>query len=275
VSEWTFARLRPLWQAAVHFYDDNCLELAAAVGFYSLLSLAPFLYLVGSTLSLVLGVEVSSSALIRFIGGFLPPEVDEALSALQPDLSLGQGLILVALPVLLWVASTAFAGFQSAVNRAFGRAAAHCPWRSRLKGFAVLGAGWVFLALSLIAKSLLPQLESYRQSLGLPPLPAPLTGWLSFALYTVITYSIFVAFYRVLPAGKTQWRSAALGALVALVMWEVARQVFGRLLAGSHSYGLLTGTLAGLVAFLIWVYTAVAILLFGAELAGVVDGRRG
>ena len=198
----------------------------------------------------------------------------EALESLKVNLRLGKGLILLALPALLWIASTAFTAFQSALNVAFGRATQQRPWRSRLKGFAVLGAGCLFLGVSLAMKSLLPAVVVYRQTLGLPPLPPRITGWASFALYTAITYLIFVLFYRVLPTGRTSWRAAFAGAVAAVVLWEGARQLFGWMLKNSHAYGLLTGALAGIVAFLLWVYTAVAVLLFGAELAGVLHGRR-
>ena len=46
------------------------------------------------------------------------------------------------------------------------------------------------------------------------------------------------------------------------------------MLAGSHAFGLLTGTLAGTVAVLLWIYVSVAILLMGAELAAVLNGNR-
>jgi len=54
---------------------------------------------------------------------------------------------------------------------------------------------------------------------------------------------------------------------------EGARRLFGGLLLRSPAFGLLTGTLAGTVAFLLWVYTAVAIVLLGAEFAALVHRR--
>ena len=57
-------------------------------------------------------------------------------------------------------------------------------------------------------------------------------------------------------------------------LWEAARRVFGSFLRNSPYYGLLTGSLAGVVAFLVWVYTAVGVLLLGAEIAAVINGNR-
>ena len=63
--------------------------------------------------------------------------------------------------------------------------------------------------------------------------------------------------------------------MFALALWEGARGVFTEFLERSPSFGLMTGTLAGVVAFLIWIYTAVAIVLLGGELSSAVNGRSG
>ena len=63
-------------------------------------------------------------------------------------------------------------------------------------------------------------------------------------------------------------------ALLGVVLLEAAGAVFGRLLLNSPALGLLTGALAGTVTLLLWVYTATAITLLGAEFSAVLDGRR-
>ena len=55
---------------------------------------------------------------------------------------------------------------------------------------------------------------------------------------------------------------------------EDAGQLFGLLLQSSPTFGLLTGTLAGVLAFLFWIYTGLAIVLLGAQFAAVLNGDR-
>ena len=62
--------------------------------------------------------------------------------------------------------------------------------------------------------------------------------------------------------------------MLATVGWEGARQLFGLFLQTSPAFGLLTGTLAGVLASLFWIYTGLAIVLFGAEFAAVLNGDR-
>jgi uncharacterized BrkB/YihY/UPF0761 family membrane protein len=84
----------------------------------------------------------------------------------------------------------------------------------------------------------------------------------------------FAVLLKLLPRGRVRWGCTVPAAAVALVLWELARSTFGKILLQSPAFGLLTGALAGIVAFLVWIYTAVAICLFGAEIAAVLNGNR-
>ena len=63
-------------------------------------------------------------------------------------------------------------------------------------------------------------------------------------------------------------------ALAAVVLWEAARRLFGAVLLDTPAYGEVTGTLAGVVAVLLWIYAGVAVTLYAAELAAVLNGNR-
>ena len=89
-----------------------------------------------------------------------------------------------------------------------------------------------------------------------------------------VTFGVFTLFYKWLPRGKVAWSAAAQAAVVALVLWEGARHVFGGILAKSTGFGFFSGALAGIVAVLGWVYVAVAVTIYGAEVAALLNGSR-
>jgi membrane protein len=89
-----------------------------------------------------------------------------------------------------------------------------------------------------------------------------------------VTYVVFTLFYKWLPRGKVAWWAAGRAAAVAVVLWEIARQVFGGLLARSPAFGFFSGAMAGIVAVLAWVYVAVAVTIYGAEVAALLNGSR-
>lgn len=259
---------------ARNFYRDNCMDLAATVAFYTLLSLGPLLYLIGVTLNLVLHGDTALEAALGRISAFVPPEAVSLMRAVVDSLRRDEPLFLVAVPGLIWIASSAFSALEYAINVASGTAPLRKFWRSRLKALLVLVAGWLLLGLSLVAGSLIPWLEWLRQAVGLPGDPLELPALTAYPMQLLATFLAFASFYKLLPRGRVAWCAAATGGAVALVMWDCARRLFTMLLARSPAFGLLTGTLAGVVAFLAWIYTAVAIVLLGAELSALLNGNR-
>jgi membrane protein len=253
---------------------DHCGNHAAAVAYYSLLSIGPFLLIVARLLGATLPGEDATVAAVARVSEFLPPEVGEMLPRLAEDLRSGSGLVVVALPVLLWLASIAFSALEVSVNIAFGTTPRRRFVLSRLKAFAAVSIAAVLLVISLGAQHLAIRLDEYREGFGLPPALGPRAVWISYLFLLLVPFAAFTLFYKALPRGRVAWRVAGSSALVALVLWEAARRVFGAALVHSPTFGLLTGTLAGLVSFLLWNYTAVAIALYGAEVAAILNGNR-
>lgn len=267
-------RLRPLQRAVRNFHQDGCLNHAAAVAFYTLLSLGPFIYLLGASLSRLLASSTAPEAILESIATFFPPEAYAGLTSMELEPPKGGTFLLIVIPALLWVAASAFFEFEFTLNVAFGTSKTGGALLSRLKAFALLCAGWLLLGGGLVLSTLLPRLGRLRIALGLHPTPDRLTAILSQFGVGCVSFLLFLTFYRVLSRRVMRWSSAAGGAALAFLLWEVARRVFGMVLTQSHAFGMLTGTLAGMVAFLLWIYVSVAVVLMGAELAAELNGNR-
>jgi membrane protein len=256
-----------LGAAARNFYKDDCLDRAAAVAYYSLLSLGPSLYLLSLVMRALLpDVAGAPGAAIRGAAAFVPPEVAPVVERLAESLRLDDSLVAVALPGLLWMATSAFLSLELAVNVAFRTVEQRRFWLARLKAFAGSALAGSMLLASAATSQALGWIQRSRGSMLFPGGATLIYGGVAFAAFTLL--------YKILPRGRVRWRIAAGASAACVILWEIARRVFGGLLAGSPGYGLLTGSLAGIVAFLLWVYTAVALLLFGAEVAAVLNGNR-
>ncbi len=263
-----------MMRAIGNFFRDRCLDHAATVAFYSLLSLGPFLFLVALILRLVLPGGDAAGVVARRMADFLPGEASPMLTRLAKSLPSRESLAVVAIPALLWVTTTAFTALERAINCAFGAESKRLFWLSKLKAFAGASGVTFLLVASVVAGHSLAWLEHHRERLGLPPILGPRASWASYGLQLAIAFVTFTTFFKLLPRGKVHWRNAALAAVVSLVLWEIVRRMFGALLLRSPAFGLLTGALAGIVAFLAWVYAGVAICLYGAEVAAVLNGNR-
>jgi len=272
-----FRFLRLLWRALQRFSADHGVNHAAAVAYFSLLSLPPFFLLAGRALTLVLpatGGADGTDAILSAVAPFLPLEIAPALRTLGRSIHQGGALVAFAVPVLLWVASNAFSSLEVAVNVAFGTTPQRRFWLSRLKAFGGLSGGVFLLSGTVVAGHVASWLDGYYARTGAPPSLSPGAHVVSAAALLVVTFAVFTLFYKWLPSGKVRWSAAGRAAAVAVVLWEGARHVFGSLLAGSPAFGLFSGALAGIVAVLGWIYVAVAVTIYGAEVAALLNGGR-
>jgi membrane protein len=258
-------------RALRNFWHDGCLNFAASVAFWAVLGLGPAVYLLGFLLG---GLLPADRTALQQLAVYLPAEAAPFLDDLAKSLHQGRGLVVVALPGLIWIASAAFLALEYAINVVFGTLRRRRFWLSRLKAFAGAAAIAVVLAASLLADHVAALVDAYRESLGLGPWLGPVGRGFSYVVHLGLNFGAFAAFYKVLPRGRVRWRAVGWSAATAVVLWETARRVFGSMLLDSPAYGEVTGTLAGIVAVLLWIYTAVAVTLYAAEVAAVLNGNR-
>jgi membrane protein len=95
-----------------------------------------------------------------------------------------------------------------------------------------------------------------------------------FALTFLVIYSL----YKFIPEVKVHTRAAALAAAIAAIFWEVFKRLFAFYVAHFSVIGiilskLLQGTLTSIIFFLLWISFSLVILLWGAELAAVLNER--
>jgi YihY family inner membrane protein len=266
--------LRLLGRAVRNFLNDGCMDSSATVAFYSLLSIGPLLYFVGAALHLVFGIGDGLQLALDRLTAFLPPEVAERAGQLTPGLRTDARVVLLALPALLWMGTTVFSSLEGAINVVFGTAGRGSVWRSRVTAFAILGIGCAVMVVSLLFQTAVSLLAEHGSALFSMKEPTRFTELLSYVTLIVASFLTFVIFFRWLPRTRVGWRAALAGAALSLVLWEGSRRLFGGILVHSPTFGVITGALAGVVAFLLWIYTAVAIFLLGAELAALVNGNR-
>ena len=91
----------------------------------------------------------------------------------------------------------------------------------------------------------------------------------------VIATSVFIVFlgflflYKLVPNTKVYWRHAAMGALVAAVLFEIVKNVFVWFVANFATYNVVYGSVGVIIALMTWAYISAVILLFCAKLISV------
>jgi membrane protein len=94
-----------------------------------------------------------------------------------------------------------------------------------------------------------------------------------------LTFLVLFTLYKFIPEVKVYTKGAAIAAAVAALFWEVFKRMFAFYVANFSAVGivlskLLAGTLTSIIFFLLWISFSLVILLWGAELAAVLNERR-
>lgn len=253
------------------FSEDDATDWAAALTYYSVLALFPALIALISLVGLVADPKTTTDKLTQIVGS-IAPSAAETLSGPINSLTAnptGAGIALIlGLLGALWSASGYVGAFTRASNVIFETPEGRPIWK--LRPLQMLVTLIVVLLAAVLALSLVltgPIVSKVAGPLGIGD--TAVTAW-RFGKWPVmallVLFMVGVLYYAT-PNVKLRGVKFVLpGALLAIVVWLVASVAFAFYVANFGSYNKTYGTLAGVIAFLVWLWLTNVALLLGAEL---------
>lgn len=276
---------RDVWlllkDSALKFVEDKATRLAAALAYYTALSLSPLLLVVVAIAGLAFGAKAARGEIVEqfrdTIGVEAATFVEQLVvkSSSQTD---GVLAAVVAGAVLLFGASGVFVALQDALNTIWkvpGRKSEGgilTLIKERLLSFSLVCGAAFLLLVSLLVTAVLAGINS-RVSGWMPGMDA-LAQVLNFALNFALTAGLFAMIFKWLPETKLSWRDVTVGACVTALLFSIGRYLIG-LYLGKAAVGSTYGAAGAFVVLLVWIYYSTLILLFGAELTFVYAQRFG
>ena len=95
--------------------------------------------------------------------------------------------------------------------------------------------------------------------------------FLSGLLPTLITMLTLIMVYVLVPNKKVKFTNAVIGSITAVILFWFLRKGFGLIILKSATYKTIYGALATLPIFLIWMYLAWAVVIFGAVVTAALE----
>ena len=262
-----------LWQAIVNFGKDRVPQMAAAISYFALLSIFPFLLLALAIFGLVLRDGELQQRVLTEIVAALPieaPTIEEALGNLAGS---GASMGVVAL-VGTVIAATALArslrGSLNVIFRAEEQRPLLLSWLVDMTVLPVLG---LLFITSLLLSTVWRFAQAVADDLGLEEV-APLWELGALAIPALLSFVGLLLLYLLLPNRSLHLLDLWPGALIAMVGFQIGTFVFAIYFENFGAYDLIYGSLGGVIALLAWVYVSSLILLFGAEVAAEASRRR-
>jgi membrane protein len=271
-------------ESVAEFWEDSPFQLAAALSFYTLLSLSPLVLIVVAAAGLVWGEQSVRAELLNQIRELVGQAGAETVRMVLEGTTIsGQSFwsMIVGILTLLFGATTVFVQLQSSLNQIWDVKTAVKTvtrrglfWsliRTRLLSLTLILVVGFLLLVSLVVSAALAALQDYLSR----AFPGGGTLWQTANfLVSLLGISILIAMvYRLLPDVRLDWRDVWVGAVTTSVLFGVGKFLIG-LYLGHASIGSSYGAAGSLVVFLVWVYYSSLIMFLGAEITFVYAQHR-
>jgi membrane protein len=269
-----------LKEAAKDWDEDNASRLAAALAYYTLLSIAPLIVFSVAVAGVAFGEEAARGEIAREIGSIVGEQAARAIEGIISHAeapAAGITSTAIGLVVLLLGASGVFSELASALNTIFdvttkpGQGALGFL-RHRLFAFAMVLAVAFLLLVSLVLSAGLSAVGHFFESY----LPGGEFVWqlANLAIGLALTTALFALIFKVVPDVDVAWRDLWVGALFTATLFSLGKSLLGLYIgksAATSSYG----AAGSLVALVLWVYYSTQVFFFGAEFTQVLARRFG
>ncbi len=272
-------RLRPAWLtreslrrvvqvislAARDFFNDNGTVWAAAIAYYSLLSLFPLLLTVGSIASYFVDSQWAIYRAIEYLGEFLPRDARAIEQIVIDAFGTGRRGGILFFAALLWSGSLVFNAMIKALNIIYS-VEDECSFLKRV--FLRFGILLLVEAMLLAALASPFVLRLLRATLGILPAGREFVFQLIIqALPAIFVLLAFFLAYRYVPKRTPDWRAAFFGAVTATLLFAAAKPIFLGYVHEPTRYTIIYGSLTGIIIVVLWTWIVAMIGLFGAQIS--------
>ena len=272
--------------AAQRFHGDRCGNFAITISYFALMCSIPLAALFAYATTKILG---SSELAVRSLDIFseeffaqLDPYFFERVQELSQNIT---NLGWFGLAGSFIAASFLFSNLISSINFIFKADYQKSFFYNRLMEYLIMFVIGVIMLISLSITAIWTALhrtlqESTFVANNINPEIVSLINnfFVQYLLPFMLTFLVFFSLYKFIPEIKVYTKPAIIAAAIAALLIEIFKRIFAFYVAHFSAIGivldrLMRGALTSIIFFLLWLTFSVFILLWGAELAAVLNER--
>lgn len=262
--------------------DDKASRLAAALAYYTVISLPALIMVVIAVAGVFLGEEAARGQVVAQLQGLIGLEGAHAIedmitSANASDNSASAVASMISISILIFGATAVVIQLQDALNTIWevkatpGNAIKSFIFNRLLSFGMVLSVGFLLLV-SLVMSAALALLGKYLGEIA--PHLEFLWVLVDFSISLVVVAGLFALMFKYLPDAKISWNDVVIGALLTSLLFNSGKYLIG-LYLGKSAFGSTYGTAGSFVVLLVWIYYSAQIFFLGAEFTQVYARRFG
>jgi membrane protein len=259
------------------FYDDQMTHHAAALTYYSLMSLFPALLLAVSILGLVGQYPATYNAILGYLRDVVPPSalvpLDSSLRAALQQKGTAATTLAISVVVTLYGTTGALEAARRALNVVFDADGGR-PFLTRkavdvVSTLVLMALILVSLVLVFVGGNLAEDLLGF---LGLGSTVVDIWNIARWPAAVAIAMLVFSYIYYVTPDVRQRaFRWVTPGAVVGVLLWLLASAGFSIYVGQVADVGAVYGAFAGAIVLVVWLWLTNVALLLGAELNAEIE----
>ncbi len=260
--------------------EDKAWRLGAALAYFTIFSLAPFLIIIITITSAIFGEQAVRGQIFSEFQGLIGERGAGAVQTMLENAYTSGGSLsatLFGIAMLIFGSTAVFVQLRQAINTIWGIAEKPISTlrgyiKARIIAFTfILGIGFLLLV-SLILSAVLSALRDYiGQYFSFLSNLVQITDFLfSFAFITIL----FALIFRILPDARIKWKDIWVGSAMISFLFTIGKMAIGFYL-GSTDIVTSFGAASSLVLILLWTFYSAQIFLFGAEFTKIFADRFG
>jgi len=245
-------------------FKNQIFQAAAALSYYSILSIFPALILLSAVMAYIPLPNFFPDVLVA-IGRAAPPGTISMVIAVLKGTNSGAWLSLGTLGTL-WLVSSTFDELIEALDAAYEVDDRRPFWKTRLLAVGLAALTGFFVICGIAAMIVGPRLGAWLAvRLSLSSVFIFLWPYIHWALAVVFAVLAVETIYFLAPNVKRSFRTTLPGAVLCVACWMGLSYLLGIYFRHFENYNRIYGTLGGLMALMTWLYWAYFILLAGGE----------
>jgi membrane protein len=261
---------------------NEIMTRAAAVSFYAMLAVVPFLALIltisiellpdlrGPSGTMVGFGNMTVGELLATVKSILPPEASELFVTQVSEIQKKPkaGLISASLGVTLWLAASLFVAIIDAMNRIYGVTETRPFWKVRLTAIVMTIIQLGILVVSLLAIVAWPEVVAWLGLSRPAAFLAVLVQWL--VVLCMVLFSFALSLY-VGPDADQRWEWITPGSFLGAIAFLVVSLGFRIYVQNFANYGKTYGSLGGVMVLLFWFWISSLVLLASAQMNKLIE----
>jgi len=261
--------------------DDKASRLAAALAYYTVISLPALIILIIALAGMILGEEAARGQVVHQLQALIGYEgaksIEEMISGASKAGAKSLRASILSSATLAFGATAVVIQLQDALNTIWGVTSKPGNFIkafifNRILSFGMILSVGFLLLVSLVVSALLAMLSD---SLGaFAPDLTILWRAVDFLVSLVLIAGLFALMFKYLPDAKIDWGDVIMGAILTSLLFNIGKLLIG-LYLGNSQIGTTYGATGSLVILLVWIYYSAQIFFLGAEFTHVYARQHG